>query len=104
MKKINLNKRTLRVLTPAEEALVAGGTDSSGLDMDWGGGGGGGDGGDGGGGGGGGGGDFGGGGGGGGGGPKVPKGTFDSECRCPTDVCPPTQENKNPKCPKGTGD
>ena len=94
MKKINLNKRTLRVLTPAEEALVSGGTDSTGLeDGDIGDDGG--DGGDG---------DGGNMGDGGGGSKPPPKGTFDSECRCTTDNCPPTQKNGDKNCPQGTGD
>lgn len=90
MKKIVLNKKTLRVLTPAEEALVSGGTDTTGIDVP--------DDGDVGGGGDDGGGDY--GGGGNGGSTPPPKGTFDSECRCPSDLpgCKPTQQTDNPKC------
>ncbi|MBV6320620.1 hypothetical protein [Duganella violaceipulchra] len=93
MKKIVLNKKTLRVLTPAEEALISGGTDSSFGSLEpgiFGGGGGGG------------GGDFGGGGGVdfGGGGAAVPKGTFDTECRCPSygTHCAATQRIDDRKC------
>jgi hypothetical protein len=106
MKKIVLNKKTLRVLTPADEAQVGGGlvgdlTDTKMPDTDYGGsggfgggfgGGGFGGGGFGGGGGGFGGGDFGGG--------RKPKGTYDTECRCPSmhSACPKTQRIDDPKC------
>jgi hypothetical protein len=103
MKKIVLNKKTLRVLTPADEALVGGGGYLSDEDMpqpgdagsggDYGGSFG----------------DFGGGfggdfGGGFGGGtelaPGGTKGTFDTECRCPSmhSGCPRTQRIDDPKC------
>lgn len=82
--KISLNKRTLRVLTQAEEALVSGGSDSSEIDED--------DGGDGG--------NYGSGGGGGDEDVKPPKGTFDSECRCASDkpVCGATKNRQDKGC------
>lgn len=80
MKKIILDKRTLRVLTPSEEALVAGGDntdDDDDGDGDSGDIGIGNDDGD----------------------VTPPKGTFDSECRCPSDSqCAATQQVADPKC------